>query len=115
MGLHDELRHQYVGEDAPVVRVERYEAVVLEPDAEGRCACGRRWPSRGRDRFVAGEGSPALVAGSGGSLMEQVVSVARMVEALAVRVVRSVLAMGARHPRFVLWAAMVWLVAVAVS
>jgi len=115
MGLHDELRH-YVDGDAPVVRVERYEAVVLEPGMEGRCACGRGWSSsRGRDRFVAGEGSPALVAGSGGSLMEQVVSVARMVEALAVRVVRSVLAMGARHPRFVLWAAMVWLVAVAVS
>ena len=114
MGLHDELR-RHVGEGAPVVRVERYEAVVLEPDIEGRCACGRGWPSRPGDRSVAEEGSPALVAGSGGSLMEQVVLVARMVESLAVRVVRSVLAMGARHPRFVLWAAVVWLVAVAVS
>jgi hypothetical protein len=113
MGLHDELRHLTGNDKAPVVRVERYEAVVLEPTGpEGRCVCGRRTGQPGSgEGFVAGQ-NPAL--GSGGGLME-VWAVLRMIEALAVRIAGRVLAAGARHPRFVLWAAVLWLVAGVVS
>ncbi|MGH9209863.1 MAG: hypothetical protein ACRD2C_04185 [Acidimicrobiales bacterium] len=110
MGLHDELRHLTETDGAPVVRVERYEAVVLETPETERCVCGRRWPGQQRgERFVAGD-RPALGAGDGGVVME-VFGVVRTVEALAVRLVRAVLGAGARHPRFVLWGAVIWLVA----
>lgn len=92
-----------------VVRVERYEAVVLEPPDVGR----RRCPDgqQGAGGFVAGD-RPAVGAGvgAGGALMD-VVAVARDFEALVVRAVAWLFRIGARHPRLVLWGAVAWLVA----